>query len=346
VLSTLIFLNGEPMKILLYFEGESFIAKSGIGRAMKHQMAALTHANIEYTLDPKDEYDILHINTVGFMSSLVIGQARKNNKKIIYHAHSTEEDFKDSYILSNQVSPLFKKHLIHLYSSADCIITPTPYSKKLLENYGIGLPIFDITNGVDASNYQYDADKEEAFYRYFYLKKSDKIVVSAGLHIKRKGIIDFIKVARAMPQITFIWFGHTPKLFTLKEVREAMIDLPSNVIMPGYVKGPVFEGAFFCADAFFFPSYEETEGIVVLEALAASQEVIVRDIGVYNPWLEDQKNCFKGKTNSDFIDIIDGVVNNKRKSMGGNALKTAQQKSLEIVGNQLKQVYEYTLKEL
>lgn len=334
------------MKVLLYFEGESYIAKSGIGRAMKHQMEALTHANIEYTLDPKDEYDILHINTVGFTSPLIISQARKNNKKIIYHAHSTEEDFRDSFILSNQISPLFKKHLTNLYSSADCIITPTPYSKNLLKSYGLNLPIFAISNGVDVSNYQYDEDKEEAFYRYFYLSKLDKIVVSAGLHIKRKGIIDFVEVARAMPQITFIWFGYTPKLFTLKEVRDALSDLPSNVIMPGYVKGPIFEGAFFCADAFFFPSYEETEGIVVLEALAASQEVIVRDIGVYDPWLEDKKNCFKGTTNEQFIDIIDSVVNKKQKSMGGNALITAQEKSLEIIGNQLKKVYEYVMGEL
>lgn len=334
------------MKVLLYFEGESFIAQSGIGRAMKHQIAALTHANIEYTLDPKDDYDILHINTVGFMSSLIINQARRNNKKIIYHAHSTEEDFKDSYILSNQVSPLFKKHLVNLYSSADCIITPTPYSKKLLESYGITIPIFDVTNGVDASKYQYDYNKEKAFYQYFYLSKSNKIVVSAGLHIKRKGIIDFIEVAKAMPTITFIWFGYTPKMLTLKEVRDAMSDLPSNVIMPGYVKGPIFEGAFFCANAFFFPSYEETEGIVVLEALAASQEVIVRDIGVYNPWLIDKKNCFKGKTNRDFIDIIDEVVHKKKISMGGNALKTAQDKSLEIVGSKLKRVYEFTLNKL
>lgn len=331
------------MKILLYFEGESLIAKSGIGRAMKHQMEALTHANVEFTLNPKDDYDILHINTVGFTSPLIINQARKNNKKIIYHAHSTEEDFKDSFILSNAVSPLFKLHLKRLYSSADVIITPTPYSKKLLEGYGIDIPIFAISNGIDSNRYQYDADKEESFYRYFYLNKNDKVVVSAGFHIKRKGIIDFVEVARQLPEIKFIWFGHTPKMLTLKEVRDTLSDLPSNVIMPGYVKGPVFEGAFFCANAFFFPSHEETEGIVVLEALAARQEVIVRDIGVYEPWLVDRVNCYKGKTNQDFIDIINNVASIRNEEIRENAYKTAQEKSLEIVGSQLKEVYEYVM---
>ena len=41
------------------------------------------------------------------------------------------------------------------------------------------------------------------------------------------------------------------------------------------------------ADAFAFFSYEETEGIVVLEALSCEIPVIVRDIPVYEKWLED-----------------------------------------------------------
>ena len=54
------------MKVCLYFEGEKVIQTSGIGRAFKHQKAALESAGIEYTIDLDDDYyDILHINTVG-----------------------------------------------------------------------------------------------------------------------------------------------------------------------------------------------------------------------------------------------------------------------------------------
>lgn len=40
------------------------------------------------------------------------------------------------------------------------------------------------------------------------------------------------------------------------------------------------------ADAFFFPSREETEGIVVLEALASRQHLVLRDIPVYYGWVD------------------------------------------------------------
>ena len=331
------------MKILLYFESENLISKSGIGRAMKHQLEALRLAGVDVTTNPKDDYDILHINTIGFNSPLIINQARKLGKKVIYHAHSTEEDFKDSFILSNQIAPLYKIHLKNLYSSADFIITPTPYSLELLQHYGITVPMAAVSNGVEPDKYKKDLEKTKAFYKYFHLSEKDKIVVSAGLYLKRKGIIDFMEVARLLPDVTFIWFGHTAKVALPKDVKVALENHPMNVRLPGYVKGAIFEGAFANADVFFFPSHEETEGIVVLEALAAKQQVLVRDIGVYKDWLVNGENCYKGHDNHEFAFIINQLLNNKLKKVGEAGYQTAQRRTLAIVGQQLKSIYEQVL---
>ena len=51
------------MKVLLYTENEKIIGKSGLGKAIKHQMKALEKNGIDYTTNIKDDYDILHINT-------------------------------------------------------------------------------------------------------------------------------------------------------------------------------------------------------------------------------------------------------------------------------------------
>ena len=148
------------MKVCLYFEGKELIKTSGIGRALKHQKAACASAGIEYTLDPNDDYDILHINTVGPSSLAVISKARSQGKKVIYHAHSTEEDFRNSFVLSNQIAPAFKKILVSLYSKADLIVTPTPYSKQLIENYdGITQPVVALSNGIDLNRFHYDEEK-------------------------------------------------------------------------------------------------------------------------------------------------------------------------------------------
>ncbi|TFG82506.1 MAG: glycosyltransferase [Erysipelotrichales bacterium] len=327
------------MKICLYFESEKLLAGSGIGRARRHQMQALESVGIEYTTDPKDDFDILHINTFGVTSASVISKAHKENKHVIYHAHSTEEDFRNSFILSNQIAPLFKIDITSLYSSADSILTTTPYSKSLLEAYGITLPITAISNGIDLKRFSPDAEKIKAFRKYFSLHEEDKVVLSVGLYFERKGIMDFMEVARRMPEYKFIWFGHTNLYGIPKNVRDAIIDSPTNVILPGYVKGAIIEGAYADADVFFFPSYEETEGIVVLEALASKCKTILRDIGVYDPWLKDKVNCYKGKTNEDFVRLIKGCVENTLPELTKAGYETAKERSIPEIGKQLKEIY-------
>ena len=42
--------------------------------------------------------------------------------------------------------------------------------------------------------------------------------MSAGLIIKRKGILDFIELAKRMPEYQFIWFGTADLRFVGKEI--------------------------------------------------------------------------------------------------------------------------------
>lgn len=334
------------MKVYLYFEGKKMIQTSGIGRAMKHQIAALTSAGVEFTTNPCDDYDILHINTVGPNSYGMIKKARKLGKKVIYHAHSTEEDFRNSFILSNQIAPFFKKHLISLYTKADYIITPTPYSKQLLEGYGITVPIAALSNGIDLSRFEPDSRKIHEFRNYFSLRSEDKVVISVGLYFDRKGILDFVEVAKRLPQYRFIWFGYTPLYSIPKHIRQVVTrDHPDNVLFPGYIKGDMIEGAYAGADCFFFPSKEETEGIVVLEGLAARQNIVLRDIGVFKPWMKSYENCYMGSNVDEFVELVEGVVEHTLPDVSEKGHQTAQMRSIEAVGQGLKAIYEEVLKE-
>jgi len=328
------------MKVALYFESEKLIQTSGIGRAFLHQKMALESAGVEYTTNIEEEFDILHINTVGITSSSVIENARKHGAKIIYHAHSTEEDFRNSFILSNQIAPFLRKHLIHLYSQADFIITPTVYSKKLLTDYGITVEIDDVSNGIDLNRFKYDEEKVIAFKNYFSIEDNQKVVISVGLYFERKGIQDFMEVAKYFPDVKFIWFGHTPMISIPKTVRDLIHDHPRNVILPGYVRGPIIEGAYASANCFFFPSYEETEGIVVLEALASKCPVLIRDIPVYEGWLNHNVSCFKAMDNDGFVQEIKKILNNEHVDTRSEGYKLAEERSINEVGKKLKSIYE------
>ena len=123
------------MRVLLHTGKFKEVEKSGVGKAISHQIRALELARVPFTTNVKDDFDIVHINTIFPESLLLAKKCKKNGKKVIFHAHSTEEDFRNSFKLSNAVSPLFRQWLRSCYGSADLLITPTEYSKKLLLNY-------------------------------------------------------------------------------------------------------------------------------------------------------------------------------------------------------------------
>ena len=173
------------MKVFLYTEGEKLFSKSGLGKAIKHQMKALESVGIPYTTKRDEDYDIVHINFYGPNSFALAKLAKFKGKKVVYHAHSTEEDFKNGFIFCKQISPAFKKWLINCYSTGDVIITPTPYSKRLLEGYGIKKKIYAISNGIELNLFKRDEDAGAAFRRRYGYTKEDKVIIGIGLYIEK-----------------------------------------------------------------------------------------------------------------------------------------------------------------
>ena len=332
------------MKIKLYFENEKAIAKSGIGKALQHQKKALTLNNIDYTTDHRcKHFDVLHVNTVWLASYLEVKKAKRKGKSIVYHAHSTVEDFRNSFAFSNLLIPFYRRWLMKMYGYGDCIVTPTAYSKSLLESYGLKQPIFAISNGIDVERFAYDEKKIRAFRDYFSLKSEDKVIISVGWLFERKGFDTFCEVASQMPDYKFIWFGDKNLSMPTATIRHWIENKPDNLILPGYISGDVITGAYLGCDVFFFPSREETEGIVVLEALAAKCPVLVRDIGVYDGWLTDKENCYKGNDTKDFVQILELMLHNQLPDLKEAGYKTALSRGFKAIGEQLQSVYTLAL---
>ena len=51
--------------------------------------------------------------------------------------------------------------------------------------------------------------------------------------IERKGIFDFLELARRMPETQFVWFGGDFRLALPRKVKKAVQGRPGNVIFAG-----------------------------------------------------------------------------------------------------------------
>lgn len=332
------------MKVLLNSGHLNRIEKSGLGKAIKHQMKALDSTDVSYTLDPDDDYDILHINTYFPQSYHLAKKAKKSGKKVVYHAHSTEEDFKQSFRFSNIVAPLFKQWLIKCYQLGDIIVTPTPYSKKLLQGYVLNQPMHTISNGIDLNKFQPIPDARKQFSKaYPQYCNDDFIVMGIGLYLERKGILDFVQLAKDLPEVKFIWFGFTNSNMIPSHIQDAVATELPNLHFAGYVENDIIRLALQATDLYIFPTYEETEGIPALEAAASRTPFIVRDIPVFDDWLIDGVHTHKAKNYADFKRLIKTAYQGKLPKLSDNAYEVARERSLENIGEQLKEVYEEVL---
>ncbi|MDD3187254.1 MAG: glycosyltransferase family 4 protein [Bacilli bacterium] len=332
------------MRVLLYTENLKTVEKSGLGKAIKHQMKALEYENIEYTLNPKDDFDILHINTYLLKSYFLVKKAKRLGKKIVYHAHSTQEDFIGGFFFSNLLAPLFKKWLIACYSLGDVIVTPTEYSKRLLEKYK-GLEkkkIYAISNGIEIEFFKRDEKLGKKFRKDFKIKDSEKVIIGIGLYIERKGIVDFVELAKRLPEYKFIWFGYSSLSLTTQEVRDAVNTKLDNLLFAGYVERDVIRGAMNGCDLYLFPTFEETEGIPIIEAFACKTPALIRDIPIFVDFV-DGKTVYKAKNVDEFEVKIKKILNKELPYLGEEAYSLALDRDLKYIGKKLRKVYEQVL---
>jgi len=334
-------LKNNKFKVCLYLENPWFYRGSGIAKALDHQKKALELNNIDHTLDTNSDYHILHINSQlpGALSE--IRRAKKKGRKVIIHAHMTSEDFRGSLFFSNLLSPLLHYWLNFLYSHADLIICPSTYTRDLLKkNYSRlkDKKIVSISNGIDISRWKYDKKRGEKFRKDY--KFNGTTVFAVGLVFPRKGIVDFIRTARKMPDAVFYWAGRY--LGGLVKNRKLSLELknkPANFQLLGFVDDII--GAYSAGDIFFFPSHEENEGIVVLEAAAMGKAIVVRDIPVFRSYLKDGENCLMASDVDGFVAQIKKLMDDSklRAKLSKNARKLAESKSLKKIGSELKKVY-------
>lgn len=328
------------MKVHIYTGLLKLIEKSGVGQAIHHQKTMLECSGVTVLDNWQEKADAIHINTVFPDSAIAALRAKLRGELVVYYGHSTEEDFMNSFKFSNLIAPLFRRWICFCYSLGDIIITPTPYSRKLLLSYGLKPPIYAISNGIDCSLFSYSKNRRAAFRRKYGLSDSQKVVISVGHLIARKGILDYIALSKTMPDVEFFWFGYTNPSLMEKKVLDAVLSSPANLHFPGFVSQEELMDGYSGADVFCFCSQEETEGIAVLEALSSSIPVVVRDIPVYEDWLIDSVNVYKAKSVDDFESRIKGIIHGSLPSLAEKGRKTAEERDIRRTGHQLCGLYQ------
>lgn len=325
------------MKICLPTDKEEDV-KGGIKTSIRSQRKAFRSAGIDFTEDPSEDYDILMMNTFYPRHLRLYREARKDGAQVVMHTNTTGENTKRTVRFSNWFSWLGNLYFHSIYRMADMLVAPTPYNRRYLEGRGIDVPFTVISNGVDT-------DRVEGVEEYEGMKAQYDVdgtaVVNLAMMFGRKGVNDFNATAEHLPEVEFRWFGDSMHdLVTPRRVKKAVRNPPSNVRFPGRLDD-VREGLAM-ADIFFFPTYQETEGIALLEAAYAGLPIVVRDIPVYEDWLDHGTHCLKGSTVEEFAAHIRRLAEDPglREELGANAREVAEERTLPRIGERYRDMFE------
>lgn len=297
------------MRVYIHSGGERFIYRSGVGRAKELQRRALNREDVSVRDGSPWQCDVIHINTAGPGGYRLELGAKRKGVPVVVSAHNIAEILSGTYRVgdSRRVVEAYRKWLSLVYCRADVVIAPTEYVRGVLRSkaYGVEVPIVVASNGVDVGEFGCGGDPRHVESALSAINlgllgknvvdANSRIVLSVGMQSERKGLVEFVELAKRSPEYEFVWVGRTASVAQTSTVRKALSKAAGipNVHFPGYVDHRLLPAFYALASVFLFLTREETEGLVVLEALASKAPVVVSDIPVYGDWLQDGRNCYK-----------------------------------------------------
>ncbi|MBC1376456.1 glycosyltransferase family 4 protein [Listeria farberi] len=240
---------------------------------------------IDMKINSFKKSDITHYHTVDFRFFLSTFFKKKRGVRVGY-VHFLPETMEGSLKLPWIARVVFYKYLIGFYKRMDEIVVVNPSFIPKLTAYDIPKEkIHYIPNFVSKKSFFpiSKADKEVARAKYG-IPEDKFTVIGIGQVQHRKGVLDFIEVAKQMPDVQFVWaggfsFGKITSGY--EELKKIYDNPPANVKFIGIVDRSEMNACINMADLFFMPSYNELFPMAILEAMSADVPILLRNLELY-----------------------------------------------------------------
>ena len=233
----------------------------------------------------------------------------------VSYVHCLPEHFDGSIKLPKLAFKIFKKYVINFYKNADHLVVVNPVFKKDMIKAGLDEDkITYIPNFVSKEKfYKKSASEIKKIRQKYDLNEDDFVVLGAGQVQNRKGVVDFVEVAKMLPDIKFIWAGG----FSFgaitdghKKLEQIMKNPPKNVKFLGIIPRDDMNDLFNAGDLLFVPSYNELFPMTILEACSTDTPILLRNLELYEDILFKKYLC--ADNNKEFAKLIKLYKDNKK----------------------------------
>lgn len=290
---------------------------------------------------PEEDCDVMHVHSPLPNSFAWAVRRHLSGRPLVVHGRHLPELVKGGFKGGSVLYPFVRRYSVYFYNLGDMVLGATPYVVESLARDGVKGPFKVVPNGIDRSVFVRDEARGAEFRERWGVRPGEKLVVSVGLRIPRKGVDTFARVSSMLSHrkdIRFVWVGESEPL-----LEDALVGLDKgDVLFPGHVPFEDIVGVYSAADVFVFPTRAESYGNVMLEAASCGCPLVVRDIPVYEGWVRDREHCLKARTDEEFASSIESLADDRvlRDRMVHGARSLAEGHDIKRTALMLKELYE------
>lgn len=216
--------------------------------------------------------DVVHIVDPVVLGATGLAAARLLNKPLVSSYHTNLAAYCTHFGFSFFTQPMWHYNRF-IHNQCELTFCPSPSTAEMLRQQGFEhLRLWP--RGVDTNLFR--PEQRDAALRASWLQGREQpeqkvVLLYVGRVSWEKNLQLLIQAYRQMDHTRchLVIVGHGP---AHDEIRQELQDLP--VTFTGYLRGEELARAYATADLFAFPSYTETFGQVVLEAMASGLPVV------------------------------------------------------------------------
>jgi glycosyltransferase involved in cell wall biosynthesis len=233
------------------------------------------------TLDrlPRDDFDVVHIHTPFIAHYAGARFAKRANIPCVATYHTFFEEYLHHYVPAMPRS--IGRYLARGFTRSQCdglqaLIAPSDPMRDILLQYGVSTPIHVVPTGLAAD--RFGAGDGNRFRAQAGLPLDRPLMTYIGRVAHEKNIEFlvhvFTKVRQSVPNAMLVIAGEGPAREPLRQL-VASLKLTADVHFAGYLdRNTALLDCYAAANVFAFASRTETQGLVLLEAMAQGSAVV------------------------------------------------------------------------
>jgi glycosyltransferase involved in cell wall biosynthesis len=236
--------------------------------------------------------DMVHSHGPFFMGDFALRLSRQYAIPLVFTYHCMFEQYVHDWPLQNEGVKRFMVKLAAGYANlVDQVITPSESVKEILLKRGVKTPMEVIPTGIDAQRFSKGDGK--AFREHNQIPPDALVVGHAGRLAPEKNL-EFltncmVELLKKDPRVHALIVGKGPSETIIKDAF-VKAGLEKRLHLTGVLRYQDLVDAYFAMDIFAFASLSETQGIVLIEAMAAGVPVVALDAPGAREVVEDYHN--------------------------------------------------------